>query len=297
MIGDLYDAKNVVVGQAAVAVAPAFTPLPALSTLNLADPFSPAPWAYALVSASAAISAGSYTLTYAFLDVNYTTAANAYNDPAATVAGRIATALSPLGITPSQIFVTGGPPDATTTPMLITLDEAYQGGTWSLTPTGITGGTLSVTQPVWEFVGATDQGWTWASAKTLQDITIEEQSTLVDRLMQSQQMTITGALSEDVSNTLKIVHNMTYAIFAPTGTTPGYEQLNLSDNITNYAVALIMANNFTYPRVLYIPQTTCLDNVSTPMRRAAAKRMYSAQFTSICQTNLIEVVNIITPHS
>lgn len=44
MIGDLYDATKVVVGQAAVFFAPKDTPLPSLNTWNTSDPFDPAFW-------------------------------------------------------------------------------------------------------------------------------------------------------------------------------------------------------------------------------------------------------------
>ena len=299
MIGDLYDAKNVKVGQAAVLIAAANTACPLITSAVVADPFSIVPWTAVSLAASATITAGSYTLTYTFDGVAYTTAALQYTDNAEAIQDAIETALAPLGMLPDDgtVTVTGGPPNATGTPVSIALDEQYAGGVWSLTPTGITGGTLSISQEVWTPVGATDQGWTWASAKTLQDITIEEQSSLVNRLVSTQQFTVTGALSEDIGRTLALVHNMTLAVTAPTSMTPGYETLTLSDNPIEYAVAVIMANNFGYPRWLYIPAATCLDNVSTPLRRAAAKRMYSAQFTSVCQINDIQVFNIVAPHT
>ena len=299
MIGDLYDANNVVVGQAAVLTAPKNTPLPTISATvpDMSDPFSIAPWTQAEVAASAAITAGTYTLTYTYDGVVYTTAANNWDDAASLVAAKLVTALAPLGVTAANVNVSGGPPDATTTPMYISLSEEFVGGVWSLTPTGITGGTLSITAPLWTPVGATDQGWTWASSKTLQDITIEEQSTLVDRLVSSQQFTITGGLSEDISRTLALVHNMTTALTAAATTNPAYTTLTLSDTPTQYAVALIMQNFLGYPRWLYLPAATCLDNVSTPLRRAAAKRVYAAQFTSVCQTDLIQVFEFTAPHS
>ena len=299
-IGQLYNAANVVVGQAAVMVAPAFTAQPPVANMVLSDPFSITPWTAATVQASAPITAGSYTLTYTYRGTAYTTAANQYNDPAATVAPRIVTALAafPGGAAQaSEVVVGGGPPSAVATPLTIALAERLTGGVWTLTPTGITGGTLSVTSPLWTPVGATDQGWTFASNKTLQDVTIEEQSTLVSRLMTAQQLTISGALSEDISATLAMVYNMTVAVNAPTVTVPGNEVLTLTDSVLQYAVSLIMANSLGYPRWLYIPAATCLANVSAAMRRAAAKRIYAAEFTSVCSTNLIQITNITSPHS
>lgn len=300
MIGDLYNAKNVVVGQAALMVAPASTAIPAPSTSVpvMTDPFSIQPWSQAVLSASATITAGSFTLTYTTASgTAYTTASlTATSATAANVASAILTAMAPTGIVASQINVTGGPVSAPATPFNISLDEAYVGGVWSITPTGVTGGTLSITQPIWTPVGATDQGWTWASSKTLQDITIEEQSTLVNRLVASQSVTVTGALSEDIANTLSIVHNMTSVVTASSVSNPGYTTLSMSDNATQYAIVLMMANRLGFPRWLYIPQTTCLANVSTPLRRAAGKRMYSAEFTSVCATAQIQVFEFTSLH-
>jgi len=200
-----------------------------------------------------------------------------------------------MGGLTSDVTASGGPLPATG--VTLAIGEKFQGYSVTGTPTGLTGGTLVVTGPAWRPIGATDQGWTWAAAKTLQDITIEEQSTLVGRFVASQNMTITGALSEDIDETLALVYNFLIAGTAPTVTVPGYEVLTLTDNAIQYAVALIMANQKGYPRWLYIPATTCLANVSTPLRRSAAKRMYTAEFTSVCATNLITVTNVTTPHS
>lgn len=190
MIGDLYNAQNVMVGQAAVLVAPANTPMPLPTTAVLNDPFSLTPW-----------------------------------------------------------------PDP------------------------------------WNPVGATDQGWTFASNKTTQDITIEEQSTPVLTEMTAQTLQITGALSEDISQTLVLAYNMTEVDTPPTGSAPGYSTLAMSDNILQYAVAMIMANPKTLPRWLYVPAATCLGNVSAALRRAAAKRMYTATFSSTCESAEIVIVD------
>lgn len=300
MIGDLYDTRNVVVGQAAVLIAPANTPnvTPSATAPVMSDAFSLTPWSFATVALSGGpLTAGTFTLAYTLGGRTYTTTAIQWNATNTAVAGDIVNALAPLGALASDVTVGGtGLPSAGFT---ITLSERLkpESGTWVLTPTGITGGTLSITNPVWVPVGATDQGWTWAASKNLQDITIEEQSTLVDRLVTSQQFTITGALSEDISATLALVFNMTVAGTAPTSTVPSYNTLTLTDTPTQYAVALIMQNAGGFPRWLYIPATTCLANVSSPLRRAAAKRMYTAEFTSVCETGLITVTEITGAHT
>lgn len=144
----------------------------------------------------------------------------------------------------------------------------------------------------WKSCGATDQGWTWASSKTISDIYIEEQSSLVDRAIENQQITITAALSEDIMQTLTLVHNLTVAT---TASTSGYPQISVgtpTDTPISYAVGLIMANSLSLPRYLYIPYATVLANVSTPLRRAAAKRMFTAEFSSISNITAVQLVEL-----
>ena len=302
-IGQLYSAGNVVVGQAACVVAPANTPMPPPSTAVMTDPFSLAPWAGAIISTTGILTAGSFTVTYTLAGTPYTTIANQYNITAATLATNMVNALAtvPAGLggpaTAAEVSCSGGPLTTLGTPFNLSLAERLVGGTWTLTPTGITGGTLSITSPLWIPVGATDQGWTFASNKTTQVINIEEQSTPVQTTMTAQTLTISGALSEDIASTLAMAYNMTSTATAATASNPAYTTLNPTDTILQYAVALMMANKQNYPRWLYIPVSTCLANASAVFRRAAAKRMYTVDFSSVCPIANIAVVDFTAPHS
>lgn len=293
-IAKLYNASNVVVGEAACLIAPAFTPVPNIAKASLTDPFDLTLWDYSTVQASTTVSSGTFTLTYTLNGVAYTTASQtATTVTAAALAAAIVTAMAALGVAASDVTVTGGPVSATATPFLISLAESFTGGVWTLTPTTIVGGPLVVTSGLWTPVGATDQGWRYSSAKTTQDIMIEEQTTPVNTTLSSQKFTIEGVLSEDISRTLAVVFNMLNTYTANGSGTAGYETLALSDTIVNYAVALIMSNSLGYARWLYIPSTTCLANVDVTLRRAAAKHMYSAQFNSVCATSLIKIFNVL----
>lgn len=293
-IAQLFNTNNVVVGQGALFIAPANTPVPNIALASTTDPFSYIPFTYVTLQASATITAGSYTLTYTLNGVGYTTASQtAISGTAAALDTAITTALAPLGAGVSDVTVSGGPVSATGTPMVISLSEPFSGGAWTITPSGITGGTLSIIGPLWTPVGATDQGWKYGSAKTIQDITIEEQTTPVATTMSSQKFTIDGVLSEDISRTLQLVYNMTNTYTANGTGTAGYETLTATDAVLQYAVVLVMANQLTFPRWLYVPQNTCLGNVDTTLRRAAAKRMYSAAFSSTCPTASIKIYNVL----
>lgn len=298
-IGLLYNVNNVVTGQAACFIAPANTPLPDISLTALAtgtpDPFDITPWTYArLAAAGGTITAGTFTITYTFNGTAYTTSAlTGATVTAAQIATALVTALAPIGATAANVAVTGGPVSAIATPVSIALAESMVGGQWTVTPTGITGGTLSITASLWTPVGATDQGWKLNADKTTTKISIEEQSTPVSENLETQVVSVEGALSEDVSRTLQVAYNMTNAYTANSSGHAGYETLALTDTTLTYAVALVMANQLGFPRWAYIPVTSSLSNASAAFRRANAKRMYAVTFESICATSQIIIENVL----
>lgn len=300
-IAQLYNVNNVVVGQAAMFIAPAYTPLPDISLTALVagtpDPFDITPWTYAkLFALGGALSAGTFTITYTYNGVAYTTSALT----AATVtAAQIDTALTAAlavgfpGITSADVVVTGGPVSAVATPVSIALTEAYVGGAWTVTPTGVTGGTINITGSLWTPVGATDQGWKFNANKSTTKITIEEQSTPTGTTVGSQTASFEGALSEDISRTLQLAYNMLNVYTANSSGHAGYETLSLTDTPLTYAGALVMQNNLGFSRWASIPAATSLANVSADFRRANAKRMYAVTLESVCATSLIQVLNVL----
>lgn len=282
MIGQLYNAANVVVGQAACMVAPANTAVPNIALVNQStDPFDFSLWDYYAFTVGTATS-----LTFSI---------NGQTSASVTVSGltaaQIKTAIGNLtSVGAANVFVTG-----TAGSFQIAFTEAALGyglpsGTLTKTDTG---GVSTLIGGLWTPVGATDQGWKWGAAKTVQDINIEEQTTPVATTINSQKITIEGALSEDISRTLALAFNMTNTYTANGAGIAGYETLLFSDTPIQYAVALIMANQLGKARWLYIPQVTSLANVDVSLRRSAAKRMYSVSFSSTCATTAIQLQNVL----
>lgn len=202
MIGDLYNANNVVVGQAAVFFAPANTPLPAMTNWDVTDPFKAGFW------------------------------------PAPVVA------------------------PAT---------------------------------PGWQACGATDQGWVFGADKSTQVINIEEQSSPVGTTLTSQNITIAGALSEDITRTLALALNAGVTSVAATSTTPGYDDVRLADAPILYAVGMVTVNASGFGRLIYAPAWTQLNNASVAFRRAADKRQYAVSFATVCKTSDIVIRNFVAP--
>lgn len=276
-IGQLYNANNVVVGQAVCYFAPANTPLPADNN-NSVNAFDPTNWSGQTVTVGAA-TAGTFTLTVG----GQTTAPIAYNATAAAVKTAIE-ALSSVGA--GNSIVTSTTPGTWT----ITLVGSAAGQSITGTGTGLTGGAFSKTASgLWVPVGATEQGWKITTNKSTQDHQVEEQSTPVAQTVQSQKLTIDGDLSEDVTQTIALAFNMTSAVTAAGTGQPGKTRLTLTDTPLQYAVVLEAVNKFGFARRTYIPVATALTNSSVDFRRSASKRHYPLQFTSICPMNQIVV--------
>jgi hypothetical protein len=280
MIADLYNGNAVVVGQAAALFAPANTPLPNLATINQADPFSMAPWTTAVINGAVA-PVTAFTLTYKG-------ATTSSLNVTALTAAAIQAALGALATVGVGNVSVGG---TAATGWTVSFSEAVQGGSLTISPTG---GTATIQTPLWTPCGATDAGWTFATNKSTTDTTIEEQSPPVGTTITSQKVAIEGALAEDITKTLALAYNGLVTTVVAASGIPGYEEINPTDDVIVYAVALIMKQFNGKPRLVYAPQWTQLSNVSTAMRRASAKRMYPVAFNTICATSQIRIINLLT---
>lgn len=284
-IGQLYDANNVVVGQAAVFISAAQTPVPSLLLANLADPFDPTPFtSYTLTVAATS----TYTLTIGGVaTTSLATAATgtaiiaAVNGLPAMVAA-IANGASPATITP---LTSGGP-------YTITLPEEVDG---LLTVQQLTG-TATLSGGLWTPVGATDQGWKYTTNKSTTQIQIEEQSTPVSETINTQAVTFEGALSEDISRTIALAMNGLVSNVAAAVGNPAYDNIVLTDTVLYYAVTLVTQHFNGMPRWIYAPKCSQLSNASVDFRRANAKRMYPVSFATLCQPGQIRTINFTGTH-
>jgi hypothetical protein len=286
-IGDLYNAANVVTGQAAVFVSPVNTPLIDLSKFNLADPFDPTAWNNYQISVAGTTA---FTLTFTRRG---TTAATASQTVTGLTAAALQTALANLAnVGVGNVAVTG---TTTTGPFFVAFDEALLDGVLSVSAS--TGTAPVFTGPLWQPVGATEQGWQLGTDKSTQAINIEEQSTPVGTTLTSQTVSLQGSLSEDISRTLAVALNATVAKVAPTTLVGGYDALTLTDIPLTYAVGMVTTNAEGFGRIIYAPAWTSLSNVSASFRRAAGQRLYGVTFSTVCATNLIQIINFTANHS
>lgn len=149
----------------------------------------------------------------------------------------------------------------------------------------------------WNPVGATDGGWQFGTSKSTADITIEEQSTPVMRTMTAQSITIQGTAAEETAQTIALAMNGLVTTVGATAATPGYDEINPTDDVLSYAVALISRTYDGKPKIAYAPRWTQLNNTTTDHRRAAAKHMYPVAFSTISKPNQIRIIKFNAPHT
>lgn len=277
-----YNPANVVVGDAALYVAPANTPMPADSSVL----FDPTLWTGKTLTANGA-TAITLSVTSA-LGTASTASITTFGSETAAALQTALAALSSVGA--GKVTVTG----PTGGPFVIVFDASLGGVTLAVTAS--TGGSgPTVTGGLWLPAGATEQGWTLGGNTNTQDIQIEEQSTPVGTFVTSRTVTISGNLAEDVMQSWQWAWNAVKTLIAQGVGQPAVTQLALSDSLVHYAVALETGNSYGQPRRTYIPDSVATESVTTAFRRAAASRMVPVTFHSVCATNKIITREITAP--
>lgn len=277
--GSLYDTSNVVVGGAALYVAPSFTLPPA----DASALFDEAPWSGLKLLANGATAATPTVITALGSVVG-----TSFN-PTTITATALQTQLAGMAnVGAGNVTVT-----AVTGGFQILFSNALGSVIVSLGTQ--TGGPATITQGLWLPAGATDQGWAFTGTKQTTDITVEEQSSPAGVTMTTQTVSIPGILAEDVMQSWQWAFNGTRLVTAQASGQPGKIRLTLSDTIARYAVCLEMANRYGLARRVYIPDAVCLDSPNVGFRRAANKRMLNVTFRSVCNINQIWVDEITSP--
>lgn len=285
-IGQLYDANNVVVGQAAMFISAANTPLPNLLNANLADPFDPTPFLSYTVTAP---STSTFTLTIGGVATSSLTNASTGAQVLAALEA-LPAVVTAYAAGAAHITVT---PSTNPGPFTVVLPEELAN---QLT-LQVTTGAPTLTGGLWTPMGATDQGWKYNTNKSTSTINIEEQSPPVAETIQNQAVTFEGALAEDISRTLAVAWNGLLTSVAAGASNPAYDNIVLTDTVLKYAVCLVTQHFNGMPRWIYAPVASQLSNVSTEFRRANAKRMYAVSFATLCQPGQIRTINFTGPHS
>lgn len=277
-----YRAQNVMVGDAALYIAPSYTPLPLDSSLL----FDPTNWTGQVLTAN---SATAVTLSVTNnLGVQTTSSITSFGTETAAALATTLAALSNVGAGNVTVVGSAGGP--------FTITFAYALGVTTVAVTASTGGTgPTVVGGLWVPAGASDAGWTFGTTKQTQDIQIEEQSTPVGTFITSQDVMISGALSEDTMQQLQWSLNALKTITAQATGIPQTTTLTMTDAVQHYAVALESQNPYGLSRRIYIPDTVMTEGISQAYRRAASNRTLAVSFRSVCATSAIIVKEFTLP--
>lgn len=276
--GALYDPTNVVVGQAVLYVAPSFTAMPADASVL----FDPSNWTGKVLTAAGATAITLQVVTAA--GTQTTASLTSFATITAAAVQAALTGLSNVGAGKASVSgINGGP-------FTINFDASL--GAVTLSISASTGGTPTISGGLWLPAGASEQGWSFGGNVNTNDITIEEQSTPVGVQVQSRQVSVSGTMAEDVMQSWQWSFNATKTVTAAASGITGKTELNLSDNLTHYAVALEMVNKYGMARRLYIPDNVSIESATVVARRAQMQRLLPVSFRSVCATNLIRIQEI-----
>lgn len=293
-IGDLYNSKNVIVGQAAGMYAPENTPLPA-DSITL---FDTTVWLGFSITIGTN-TAGNFTITIG----GQVTGPIVFGAAASVVETAVEAACATLlGLTTAQVapYVTVTGTGAVATPWVITLSGPLAKYTSSVTAnlatlTGGAGALLTVS--AWNPAGATEQGWQVNYNPNVQNINIEEQPTPTDSQVTDAVLTFVANLSEDTVENWLLALSAVKTIQAPTVTLFGKTMLTMQNSLPRVACALETKGSKGFPRRWYVPSMTVAANVGSNFRRAAQQRLIPVTFTSVCDLSAIQMVEITANHS
>ena len=147
-------------------------------------------------------------------------------------------------------------------------------------------------------MGGTQQGVKLTKNPKTIDITIEEQMTPANVVVDTEDINVSTALSEDTLANMQIAYGGgTIVVQAPTSSLIGKSTLTLADSLSLLSVGFEAVNSFGYWRRVYIPKVVSTAQVDTSYRRAAQLRLYPVMLRAICDPTLIEIIDQTAPHS
>lgn len=144
----------------------------------------------------------------------------------------------------------------------------------------------------WVNAGATEEGVSFAVGSDTNMIRIEEQSTPVRVTMNTRNIRILAALSEDTVETMKLAYGGgTITTQAAATGTIGKKTLALSDTLDELAAGFEGKSPAGFFRRVYIPRVVSLADITTVYRRAENNRSYAVELTSIAKPADILIVD------
>lgn len=145
----------------------------------------------------------------------------------------------------------------------------------------------------WSPPGATTEGLTFGFSRDANDIMIEEQPSPVDTRTNSLEFTMDCTLSEDTIETMRLAYGGGIVdTHAATTTLHGYQDLQISDEMEDFAFGFEGENQFKLPRRVVVPVVKSVGDIQTAYRRADSQRSYEVSFKSLVALADVKIRNI-----
>lgn len=282
-----FNTANVLVGQAALYIAPKGTALPADSSIL----YDPTNWTGKTLTAAGA-TAITLSVTTPNGDTQLTASLTSFATITAAAVQSALTGLSNVGAGNAVVTgVAGGP-------FLIVFNNAL--GPVTLAISTSTAGAPTITGGLWTPPGATEAGWSFGKNITTNDINIEEQSPPVARLVASSAYTFSGTILEaSRANWQVALQSVRTSIAKGAGGSgqPAVDVQTMQDALTHYAVALESQNEFGFATRDYAPDCVQAENISVAHRRAAGPKGLAVVFATVCPVGQIvsRAIKTVTP--
>lgn len=161
-------------------------------------------------------------------------------------------------------------PYSATSPAVLPAESVILGGTWPASP------------QVWTPIGATEQGVSLAFRRSVQEHRVEEQLTPVAVETSEVACMVEATLAEDTFETMRIAFGGGAITTTAAGVGQiGKKELEISSDLTHFALGLEGRNPYGFWRRVLIPDIVSIADVEQVNRRAAALRMYRVSFRSL----------------
>jgi hypothetical protein len=134
----------------------------------------------------------------------------------------------------------------------------------------------------WVPLGASQEGLNFGFTRETNDIMIEEQPNPVDRRTESLQFTASVTLAEDTFETMRIAYGGGTIVDVPaTASAHGYQELQVSDEMEDFAFGFEGQNQWKKARRVCIPVCKSAGEIETTYRRSEEQRLYAVSFISL----------------
>jgi hypothetical protein len=145
----------------------------------------------------------------------------------------------------------------------------------------------------WVSVGATNEGLSLLKDTNTTNVTIEEQQTPVATTVEDATLKVQAELAEDTLQTMIWAWGSgSIVTTAAASGIPGKSTLTLADELLTFVGVLETKNKFGFARRYKLGRMMSVGSTETAFRRAADKRMYSLEVSTIESLSAIQIVDI-----